>query len=122
MKAKDLKRIGISRDVTKGLIQRGFISPEKDGRGNYEYTEEEVKYLKRYMVLRAADVHQEEIRKIEGKEITLAEALKRREGEMKSTIERLNLALEICEALIEEEITYEELLERSEYYGRYVKK
>ena len=70
MRLKEVKEIvGISEDMIDKLVKKPeterILWPKKDKYGYYDYSEEDIRWLKRYKILRIADLQYRNFSEIE---------------------------------------------------------
>lgn len=113
MRLKEVKEIvGISEDMIDKLVKKPeterILWPKKDKYGYYDYSEEDVRWLKRYKILRIADLQYRNFLEIERNERSLTEILQERQAVMKNKTLKAAQAEELCQKLLDANIEYDQ--------------
>ena len=95
--------LGIDRETIRFYIRKGLLEPRKDKNGYREYTDEDVRRIKKILVLRSLELSIQDIRKVIGGEKDIADEL---ENSMKLLSEkkaRIDSAIAACRELMEKD-------------------
>lgn len=106
------QRTGLTRSNIRFYEKEKLISPVRNtGNGYREYTEEDVKNIKKIAYLRTLGISIEDIRKLSKNEVDLYQVLQRQRENLEQQLSDLKNAKIKCERMLEsdEKITYEDL-------------
>ena len=106
------QRTGLTRSNIRFYEKEKLISPVRNtGNGYREYSEEDVKNIKKIAYLRTLGISVEDIRKISKKEVDLYQVLQKQRENLEQQLSDLKNAKIMCERMLEadEKITYEDL-------------
>lgn len=103
------KRLGMTRANIRFYEKEGLIQPARSENTYRDYSEEDVKALKKIKLLRQLHVSVETILQIQSGALPLAEALRERMGELETESTELEQARAICAAMTADGATYESL-------------
>ncbi len=111
MRIKDIeKNLGISESTVDRLIKKPegerILRPKKDWKGYYDYSPDEIDWLKKYMVLRIVDIQYAHLLDLESGKKNLATILRERQQLALEKSEKVNRALELCQELLDRKIEY----------------
>lgn len=100
------QRLGIPRASIRYYEKEGLVHPAR-GVNNYrDYTEEDVRTLEKICLLRRLDMPIETIREVQSGEAPLAGALARQKTLLEGSAVRVEQAMALCRALLEDRATY----------------
>ena len=104
-------RTGLSRSNIRFYEKEKLIEPLRNESNGYrDYSENDVKNIKKIAYLRTLGISVEDIRSIISEKVTLQEVIERQNEVLKSQIIDLNKAKLLCEKMLaEESISYEKL-------------
>ena len=106
------QRTGLTRSNIRFYEREKLISPVRNTSNGYrEYSEEDVKNIKKIAYLRTLGISVEDIRKISKNEVDLHQVLQRQRENLEQQLSDLKNAKIMCERMLEskEKITYEDL-------------
>lgn len=114
MQIKEIvKNLGISEGTVDKLIKRPeaerLLWPTKNEYGYYDYSSREIRWLKRYRLLRIAELKYDDFLAIEHGKRTLAEVLTERLEFQRSKQEKAGKSIEFCQKLLDAGDDYESL-------------
>ena len=119
MKPKEVTdRLGITRDRIKYYKKQGVFQPDIPSRGRANYTESDVKKLRKLEVLTKAGVSCAPIKKIQGGSLTLTQAMKECQKSMYEEKKRIEGSLMLLELMMNDEADYDSL--DTDYYWNFI--
>ncbi len=111
---------GLVRANIRYYEQEGFFTPERERNGYRNYTEEDIKVLKRIKLLRMLQVPIEEIRQMQSEEILMRTVLERSVRRADDKKRELTSAQQICKKMAEDRVTWN-TLEADRYLNQFGK-
>ena len=119
MKPKEVTdRLGITRDRIKYYKKQGVFQPDIPSRGRANYTESDVKMLRKLEVLTKAGVSCAPIKRIQGGSLTLTQAMKECQKSMYEEKKRIEGSLMLLELMMNDEADYDSL--DTDYYWNFI--
>lgn len=113
------ERTGLSVSNIRFYEKKGLLTPAREAESKYrDYSEEDVKQLKRIILYRKMNLSVETIYLLENQKISIENVLKHQEEELLAQQEMLQGAIDLCRK-IQESADYEHL--DIDYYLNYVK-
>ena len=110
MKIKDVEELTqLARTNIRFYEMEGFIHPTRSNNGYRDYSNEDVNVLLKIKLLRHLGLSLDEIKLIHHKSTDLIDILKKHVLKLSSTLDDTKLSLEICNQIIEDNISYDEL-------------
>lgn len=113
MTIKEMEQItGLTRSNIRFYEKEELISPIRNANNGYrEFSEEDIKTIKKIAYLRTLGVSVEDIRRLSNKEIDLYEVLKKQKQNLEQQLSDLENAKTMCERMLSsiEKIDYENL-------------
>ena len=106
------QRTGLTRSNIRFYEKEELISPLRDGKNGYrDYSEEDVKTIRKVAYLRTLGISVEEIRRISRQEADLHEVLKEQSQQLEQQLSDLQQAKRLCERMLssKEALDYETL-------------
>ena len=91
--------LGIDRETVRFYIKEGLISPRQDPNGYREYSDEDIKQLKKILVMRDLEISIADIRGICDGEVEFASALRTSEELLSKKQAVLDNAIKACNEL-----------------------
>lgn len=105
------KQTGLTRSNIRFYEKEKLIEPSRNDKNGYrDYSEKDVKNIKKIAYLRTLEISIEDIRNIISDKVPLAEIIKKQTTNIQTQIEGLNQAKIMCERMIESgNISFDEL-------------
>lgn len=91
--------LGIDRETIRFYIRQGLITPKQGSNGYREYSEEDVRQLKKILVMRDLEMSIADIRSVVGGEVEFDSALKSSEEALCKKQEVVANAMRACSEL-----------------------
>ena len=102
MRIKEVEeKLGIDRETIRFYIKEDLISPEQGSNRYREYTEEDVRQLKRILIMRDLDMSVEDIRSVLRGDKDLIRVLRQKKRDLEKKQAFMAGVTEICSELIE---------------------
>ena len=113
MKIKEVEElVGLDRGNIYYYEKEGLLSPTRNKENNYrEYSTEDVEVLNKIKLLRILDISTSDIKLLNEGELTLKDAAKKQLEEYKAIKTNIEHLQEVCESIIDKDITLETLNE-----------
>lgn len=110
MKIKELENLlSISRSNVRFYEKQGLFSPERKDNNYREYTEQDIKVLKKIIVFRKMGFTVEEIKLIQNNDLPFAEAIANAQRRIEDEIEQLNGSLKLIKQVAQENLSFDEI-------------
>lgn len=110
MKIKELENIlSISRSNIRFYEKQGLFSPERKDNNYREYNEQDIKVLKKIIVLRKMGFTVEEIKLIQNNELPFTEAITNTQHRIENEIEQLSGSLRLIKQVAQENSSFDEI-------------
>ena len=109
MKIKELEiLLSISRSNIRFYEKQGLFSPERKDNNYREYTEQDIKVLKKIIILRKMGFTVEEIKLIQNNELSFTEAMTNAQQRIEDEIEQLNGSLKFIKQVAKKNSSFDE--------------
>lgn len=109
MKIKELENIlSISRSNIRFYEKQGLFSPERKDNNYREYTEQDIKVLKKIIVFRKMGLTVEEIKLIQNNELPFAETITNAQQRIEDEIKQLNGSLKLIKQVAQKNSSFDE--------------
>lgn len=103
-------KVGLTRKSIRYYEEEGLLSPKRNKSNDYrEYSEEDIKTLKRIKFLRELNVPIEEIKKLKKKEISLRECLQDRLKKISEEEKNIIKIKNMCKEIMDNNLEYDNL-------------
>jgi DNA-binding transcriptional MerR regulator/uncharacterized RDD family membrane protein YckC len=107
MTIRDIEALsGMTRANIRYYEQEGLLSPKRASNGYREYSEDDLKALKRIKLLRSLDITLKEIKELQSGAARLTDTLTRRIDELEQVRQDAAFARDICRVMREDQATY----------------
>ena len=109
MKIKELENLlSVSRSNIRFYEKQGLFSPERKDNNYREYTEQDIKVLKKIIVFRKMGLTVEEIKLIQNNDLPFAEAIANAQRRIEDEIEQLNGSLKLIKQVAQKNSSFDE--------------
>lgn len=118
MKIKELENLlSVSRSNIRFYEKQGLFSPERKDNNYREYTEQDIKVLKKIIIFRKMGFTVEEIKLIQNDELPFAEAITNAQQRIEDEIEQLNGSLNLIKQVAKENSSFDEIDFNEHWYA-----
>ena len=118
MKIKELENLlSVSRSNIRFYEKQGLFSPERKDNNYREYTEQDIKVLKKIIIFRKMGFTVEEIKLIQNDELPFAEAITNAQQRIEDEIEQLNGSLKLIKQVAKENSSFDEIDFNEHWYA-----
>ncbi|MBO5196780.1 MAG: MerR family transcriptional regulator [Clostridia bacterium] len=118
MKIKELENLlYVSRSNIRFYEKQGLFSPERKDNNYREYTEQDIKVLKKIIIFRKMGFTVEEIKLIQNDELPFAEAITNAQQRIEDEIEQLNGSLKLIKQVAKENSSFDEIDFNEHWYA-----
>ena len=118
MKIKELENLlYVSRSNIRFYEKQGLFSPERKDNNYREYTEQDIKVLKKIIIFRKMGFTVEEIKLIQNDELPFAEAITNAQQRIEGEIEQLNGSLKLIKQVAKENSSFDEIDFNEHWYA-----
>lgn len=102
MRIKQVEELlGIDRETIRFYIKEGLVVPKQNSNGYRDYSDEDIKQLKKILVMRDLEMSIADIRGICDGEVEFASALRASEENLRKKQEVVSNAMRTCSELME---------------------
>ncbi len=110
MKIKELENLlSIPRSNIRFYEKQGLFCPERQDNNYREYTEQDIKELKKIIVFRKMGLTVEEIKLIKSGELTFSEAISNTKQRLEAELEQLNGSLNLVKQISKENSSFDDI-------------
>ena len=110
MKIKELENLlSISRSNIRFYEKQGLFSPERKDNNYREYTEQDIKVLKKIIVLRKMGLTVEEIKLVQNNDLPFTDAINNTKQRLEAEIEQLNGSLKLVKQVSKEVSSFDDI-------------
>ena len=110
MKIKELETLlSISRSNIRFYEKQGLFSPERKDNNYREYTEQDIKVLKKIIVLRKMGLTVEEIKLVQNNDLPFTYAINNTKQRLEAEIEQLNGSLKLVKQVSKEVSSFDDI-------------
>lgn len=100
------ERLGVPRASVRYYEKEGLLHPARSGNNYRDYSPEDLRTLEKICLLRRMNMPIETIRAVQSGEVALTSALARQETLLESSAARVEQAMALCRAMLEDQATY----------------